>query len=497
MQRKTLLIFTIGGVLLAVISSMIGIGLYKVWFETPTTYYLAQPTFSSDRSPYRRAVSGPAEGGTVNSVGPSFVAASRQARPAVVHIRSSFDSRKSSSSRDFFSNPFRDQLEKEPQDTPQGSASGSGILISADGYIATNNHVIEHADRMEVTLFDNRRFEAKLIGRDASTDLALLKIEEKDLPFLSFGNSDEVEVGQWVLAVGNPMELTSTVTAGIVSAKGRNINLLHADSRYAIESFIQTDAAVNRGNSGGALVDEYGSLVGINTAIASRTGYFAGYSFAIPATIARKVMEDFLAYGEVRRGFLGVQIQAMNAELAEVTGLDIVQGAYVSSVNPSLGAYDAGIREGDVIISVNEIPVNSSSELQEQISRYRPGDKVKINAFRGKQAKTFIVALKALDGAGLPLADIKSGVGFKGSHFRLLTEEEAKKLKLRQGVIVEFAGASLQGGGVEEGFVILEVDGQQIFTIEDLEGALMASSRYVNIKGMYEPGKLQSYSFEW
>ncbi|MDP5170557.1 MAG: trypsin-like peptidase domain-containing protein [Bacteroidia bacterium] len=496
MKRSNIWFLVVGAVALVMMSSLIGVILYKTWFESPAAYYLTQPSFVNS-SPYQQAVNHTENGEVVPPVGPSFIQASSKARPAVVHIRASFRTHHSQQSNDFFSNPFKDQQEEEQDDFPQGIASGSGVLISSDGYIATNNHVVEDADEIEVTLFDNRRYKAELIGRDASTDLALIKISENALPFLAFANSDDVQVGQWVLAVGNPMDLTSTVTAGIVSAKGRNINLLRSDSRYAIESFIQTDAAVNKGNSGGALVDEYGNLVGINTAIASRTGYFAGYSFAIPATIARKVMEDFVAYGEVRRGFLGVQIQPMNAELADITGLDIMQGAYVSSVNQGLGAADAGIKEGDVIISVNEISVNSSSELQEQVSRFRPGDKIKIVAFRRGEKKTFIVALKGLDGVGLPAADLRSGIEFKGSRFRLLTEEEATTFGLRQGVMVESIGSAMKNGGVEKGLVILEVDGKEIFTIEDLERALLSSNDYVNIKGMYEVGKLQSYSFEW
>lgn len=483
----------LGGLALAMTGSVMGIALYKIWFETPKAYYLSPPSFASNASPYRQAVDRGEDG--LPSVGPSFVEASRKARPAVVNIRASLRSRASSGGQNFFSNPFGSPFEQE--EGPYGIASGSGVIISRDGYIATNNHVIEDAESIEVTLVDNRRFEARLIGKDASTDLALLKIEAEELPFLAFANSDEVEVGQWVLAVGNPMDLTSTVTAGIVSAKGRNINLLRSDSQFAIESFIQTDAAVNRGNSGGALIDESGNLVGINTAIASRTGYFAGYSFAIPSTIARKVMEDFVTYGEVRRGFLGVQIQAMNAELADQTGLDILQGAYVSGVNADLGAAEAGIREGDVIVSVNDIAVNSSSELQEQVSRYRPGDKIKLKVFRQGTEKIFVVALKALDGAGLPLGRIKSSLEYKGNWFRLLTEDEANALALRQGVMVQEAGPSLRAGGIESGFVILDINGEDIRDIESLEKALLSAQDNVTIQGLTPGGQRQSYRFEW
>ncbi|MCS7073317.1 MAG: trypsin-like peptidase domain-containing protein, partial [Bacteroidia bacterium] len=296
-----------------------------------------------------------------------FRSAAAQATPAVVHIKSTITKRNSRSSSPFGDdfNPFREFFGDgfiQPQPT---DATGSGVILTADGYVATNNHVIENADKIEVILNDNRSYTATLVGTDPSTDLALLKINEKNLPFLKFGDSDKLEIGEWVLAVGNPFNLTSTVTAGIVSAKARSINILQ--DRFKIESFIQTDAAVNPGNSGGALINTKGELVGINTAIATKTGYFSGYSFAVPVNIVRKVMDDLMQYGEVQRGFLGIEIRDVNAELAKEKKLKDVKGVYVGKVNENSAAESAGLKEGDVITKIDEVKVNTASELQEQI----------------------------------------------------------------------------------------------------------------------------------
>ncbi|MDX2248578.1 MAG: trypsin-like peptidase domain-containing protein [Bacteroidia bacterium] len=485
-----------GAALIALVSSGLGAFIYSTYFENPTYLYLPQEPLATSFSKYTENLP-PEETAKQEGEYPDFVDAAEVARPAVVHIKSRYEGQRQGKEGDFFSNPFREFFDEDMLESPQGMASGSGVLISPDGYVATNNHVIQDADEVEVVLFDNQSFIAKVIGTDVTTDLALLKIEGENLPHLTFGNSDNIKVGQWVLAVGNPMDLTSTVTAGIVSAKGRNINLLHADSEFAIESFIQTDAAVNKGNSGGALVDVNGKLVGINTAIASRTGYYSGYSFAIPATIARKVMEDLLAFGEVRRGFLGVSIRPVDAELAKQHGLTILKGAYVSDVNEELGAAEAGIREGDVIVSINSVPVSSSSELQEQISRFRPGDKVRVLAYRGNEQKQFLVPLKALTSSVLTADHLNGSAEIKGSLFRPLSETEYRKFDVTYGVMVDEAGEKMAKGGIQQGFVITEVDGRKIKTIEDLEAALDESGDYVTIKGLYSKGMIASYSFSW
>lgn len=506
MTKKSIGLLIGSGFVLALLGSLSGVGIYKSFFESSNVVYVQDqtPTTFSRYNP-------PAPSGDASSQSlPDFVQSASLARPAVVHIRARFDSKSAQPNSDFFSNPFRDFFDDEMFEVPEGMATGSGVLISEDGYIITNNHVIADASKVEVTLFDNQTFKAEVIGTDISTDLALLKIDGDALPHLAFGNSDQIRVGQWVLAVGNPMDLTSTVTAGIVSAKGRNINLLRADSEFAIESFIQTDAAVNKGNSGGALVDTKGNLIGINTAIASRTGYYAGYSFAIPSSIARKVMEDLLAFGEVRRGFLGVSIQPVNSALAKREGLSVLKGAFVSRVNPEMGAAEAGLREGDVIISVNEVEVNSSSELQEQVSRYRPGERIKIKAYRGSGLKSFLVTLKELDRSNLNFAEneepetqriapeeIESPIEYKGSNFRPLAREEREKIDVVYGVIIEDVGKTLEDGGIQSGFVITEIDGKSIRSMKDLENALIASGEYVTMKGLYGRGMAASYSFSW
>lgn len=505
MTKKSIGLLIGSGFVLALLGSLSGVGIYKSFFESSNVVYVQDqtPTTFSRYNP-------PAPSGDASLQNlPDFVQSASLARPAVVHIRARFDSKSTQPNSDFFSNPFRDFFDDEMFEVPEGMATGSGVLISDDGYIATNNHVIADASNVEVTLFDNQTFKAEVIGTDISTDLALLKIEGEALPHLAFGNSDQIQVGQWVLAVGNPMDLTSTVTAGIVSAKGRNINLLRADSEFAIESFIQTDAAVNKGNSGGALVDAKGNLIGINTAIASRTGYYAGYSFAIPSSIARKVMEDLLAFGEVKRGFLGVSIQPVNAALAEREGLSVLKGAFVSRVNPDMGAAEAGIREGDVIISVNEVEVNSSSELQEQVSRYRPGEKIKVKAYRGDNLRNFLVTLKELDRSNLNFAEaesdnqriapeeLESPIEYKGSSFRPLAGVERDKIGVPYGVIIDDVGKTLEDGGIQSGFVITEIDGKSIRSMKDLENALIASGEYVTMKGLYGRGMAASYSFSW
>jgi len=276
------------------------------------------------------------------------------------------------------------------------ASSGSGVVLSSDGYIVTNHHVIENSAKVEITLSDKRELIAKVVGFDLNTDLALLKIEARNLIPAQYGNSDQVEVGEWVLAVGNPFNLTSTVTAGIVSAKARNINIL--GNAYAIESFIQTDAVVNPGNSGGALVNTRGELIGINTAIITERGGYEGYSFAIPANLVKKVVEDIRQFGSVRRAILGVQIQEVDGVMASRLGLPSATGAYISRVYPSSTAEIAGLLFGDVITTINDVAISSMPELQEQVGRYRPGDIISLEYYRsGKKYRRDNVRLKAIE----------------------------------------------------------------------------------------------------
>ena len=311
-----------------------------------------------------------------------FTEAAEKSVNAVVHIRAEIVT--SNTYYDFFG-AFLEQIYGGKIEIPDNVSVGfgSGVVISPDGYIVTNNHVVEGARKIEVTFNNKHKRLAKIIGTDPTTDIALIKVEAKDLECLTFGDSDQVRVGEWVLAVGNPFNLTSTVTAGIVSAKARNINIL---GNGTIESFIQTDAAVNPGNSGGALVNTKGDLVGINAAIASRTGSYVGYSFAIPSNIAKKVVEDFMLYGSLQRAYIGVAVAEMTEELAEQKGIDGLSGVYVVELYANSGAHKAGIKKGDVLLSINDMPVDTRSQLTGVVAQYRPGDKVNVKLMRdGKE----------------------------------------------------------------------------------------------------------------
>ncbi|RMG78765.1 MAG: Do family serine endopeptidase, partial [Bacteroidetes bacterium] len=402
--------------------------------------------------------------------------------------------------RDFFGDrggdlfgPFFKFYSPKGEQGPQVRiGTGSGVIINDKGYIVTNNHVVENADDLEVTLHDNRTFKATVIGTDPSTDLALIQIKAKDLPTIPLVNSDNIKVGEWVLAVGNPLGLTSTVTAGIVSAKGRNINILK--EQFAVESFIQTDAAINPGNSGGALVNLSGGLVGINTAIASPTGVFTGYGFAIPSNIVNKVVEDLLTYGVVQRGVLGVMIRSLDGNLAKEKDLEITNGAYVDSLLENSAAGAAGIQPGDVIIGVDDHEIKSSPELQAAIAQHRPGDKVKIRVNRKGEEKVFTVTLNNRDGGkDLVKKEHKKVLTILGADFETLDEKTAKKLDISGGVRVKklYAGKLRKYTNMRPGFIITKVDGQKVKSVEDLVKALKNKKGGVMLEGVYEdiPGE--------
>lgn len=325
-----------------------------------------------------------------NSVAFDFKTAAAKSMPAVVHISAKVVQPTSSRSQDPFRFFFRDDFGGAPQ-----GGTGSGVFYSSDGYIVTNNHVVGMADEVEVTLYDNRTYEAKVIGKDDKTDLAVIKIEGNDFPTLDFADSDEATVGEWVLAVGNPFELTSTVTAGIISAKGRSINLLGGGQ--AIEAFIQTDAAVNPGNSGGALVDAEGRFLGINTAIATRTGVFSGYSFAIPINLVRRIADDIIEYGSFKRAFLGVEIQELDSELAKEIGVDFTQGVVIASLMDGGSAQFAGLQPQDVITQVDGKLIKSVPELQEIVGRAKAGDTLNLFINRKGKSLEIPVRLKSAD----------------------------------------------------------------------------------------------------
>ncbi len=402
--------------------------------------------------------------------------------------------------RDFFG-PDQFFRFEQPGPSQPSVGTGSGVIINESGYIVTNNHVIDNAADIEVTLTNNKTYKATVIGTDPSTDLALLQIKAENLPTLKLLDSDEVKVGEWVMAVGNPLGLNSTVTAGIVSAKGRNINILK--ERFAVESFIQTDAAINPGNSGGALVNLNGGLVGINTAIASPTGAYAGYGFAVPSNIVNKVVEDLLQYGSVQRGVLGVMIRSVDGNLAKAEGLSVTTGVYVDSLLQNSAAGDAGVEPGDIITAVNGQAVTNSSELQERIARYRPGDEVELTLLRSGNEKTLSVTLRSRFGdTALAEGNAPNAVLRKlGATLKALSEEEAKTLGIEGGVqVVSLYGGKLrQFTNMREGFVITRVDGQPVRDEADLISILdNKTAGGVLIEGVYPdmPGE-QYYAFGW
>lgn len=436
-----------------------------------------------------------------------FTIAAEKVMQAVVHIRSSVHqeipdtgSRENDDSfdmfRDFFGDNFR-RFFDDPQDMPR-EGIGSGVIIQSDGYIVTNNHVIDGADEIEVSLYDNRAYTAKVIGIDPNTDIALIKIEEESLPYLSVANSDEVKVGEWVLAVGNPFNLSSTVTAGIVSAKGRAIGILR--ERYAVESFIQTDAAVNPGNSGGALVDLNGDLIGINTAIASMTGSYAGYAFAVPANIVAKVVDDLKNYGTVQRGVLGVFISTVNNELVQKNKLDVVSGVLIDSVLANSAALESGILKGDVIIAVEGITVKSVADLQAVVAQHRPGDVVNLKVNRQGNIKSFGVNLKNIEGSTEIVQRERTEVfNTLGAEFEELSDSQISDLNIKGGVRVSklLPGKLRQDTDMQEGFIITKIDGRSIRSLEEVEEILDGKTGGVLIEGIYpeKPDDIRFYAF--
>lgn len=426
-----------------------------------------------------------------------FVSAAEKTVNAVVHIRTEII-RKSNTYEDFFG-MFHEYLYGQ---TPQAQnrtqiGFGSGVVLSADGYIVTNNHVVEGADNIEVTFNDKHKRKAVVIGADPTTDLALIKVEAENLDFLTLGNSDEVKIGEWVLAVGNPFNLTSTVTAGIVSAKARNINILGDNS--SIESFIQTDAAINRGNSGGALVNTNGELIGINAAIASHTGVYEGYSFAIPSNIVRKVVDDLLQYGELQRAYLGVVIREITAEFAEEKGFENMNGVYVAEISPNSGADDAGIEAGDIILSVNNNAVNSLSQLLESINQYRPGDMVTVKVLHNDQEKIFNVELRNQEGTTevTKRSEERFFSDELGIYIEPVTAKEKNELGLNNGMkVVDIQDGIFKRGGINKGFIITKINGQNISTKQDFKSALsQKNNNKTRIEGLYPHGMKISFEF--
>ena len=472
----------------ALLGGVLTLGGYKLFMETGEGKPIETTGYVENKTPVNVR--------TVSALSglPSFTEASALSTPAVVHIKSNIVVQ--TRSRSFFGDPwssdfFEDFFNPRPRNR-NAQASGSGVISSPDGYIVTNHHVIKDANTVEVVLHDGRSYEAQIVGTDPSTDLALLKVDEKQLPYLPMGNSDELLVGDWVLAVGNPFNLASTVTAGIVSAKARNINILQGQS--AIESFIQTDAAVNPGNSGGALVNAKGELVGINTAIASPTGAYSGYSFAVPVEIVKKVVQDLMVHGVVQRAYLGAEMIELNGEVANKLELDRNQGIYIDRVIEGGSVANAGLLAGDIIIAIDGKTIRKSSELQEYVGRHRPGDVIEAEVLRNDRVQTVSVELQnsmgTTDVVHKQEARIMEDLGVE---LEPLSSKELAQLNLKGGVRI----LNIQEGKIRQftdirpGFVITRLDNQTVEDVAELERILQNKTGGVMLEGIYpdRPGK--------
>jgi Do/DeqQ family serine protease len=414
-----------------------------------------------------------------------FGYAASKVTASVVHIRTSYGP------GDFSVNALELYF-----DAPTRS-SGSGVIISDDGYIVTNNHVVEGSSNIEVVMNDKQRFFAKLIGVDPTTDLALLKVRGRNLPFLKYGDSDAITPGQWVLAVGNPFDLNSTVTAGIVSAKARNIGILHERNNLQVEAFIQTDAAVNPGNSGGALVNLSGELIGINSAIATSNGSYQGYSFAIPVSLVKKVMDDLLEFGQVQRGLLGIQIRDVDAKVAEDHGLKVSQGVFIDRVNGGSSAEDAGLLQGDVIVGIDGHEITSVSVLQEWVARNRPGKEIIVSYLRGGEEREAAARLRNIAGTEtVDKKEVKEEIA--GAHFEDVPFKELASLQLEGGVrIKRIERGKWKTAGIKKDFIIAYLDKIPVDNVADLNRILDVKKGGVLVEGYYADGSKGTFGLEW
>ena len=491
------------------------VGMFSGATTFGTIQYFDKKNNNSDFSYFHEANSN-AQFAGINSaaVGDDFVKAAKTTVPAVVTIKN-YQTRNSNrmSEQDlfeqFFGNPFGNSTPKQkqqqtPNDVPSGL--GSGVIISPDGYIISNNHVVAGANKLEVILSNKKSYVANLVGSDPSTDIALLKIEEKGLPYLNFTNSDLVEVGQWVLAVGNPLGLNSTVTAGIVSAKGRSIDLLSQQSRTPIESFIQTDAAINPGNSGGALVNINGDLIGINSAISSNTGYYEGYGFAVPSNLAKKVVEDIKKFGLVQRGFLGVgsldlsddrQVAIYNQK--EKANIKVSSGIMITEVSQNSGAEDAGLRKGDIIKKIDNSTVETFADLSAAVGSKRPGDKVTVTYIRNGKNYTETVTLKDQKGSTSFRSKADLSVTEKiGGSFEELSDRYKVSFGIESGVIAKNIeeGGELDKIGIYDNYIVIEINGKPVNSQKDVEKVLNNYKGTVSIKFMDEYGRIYQKGFK-
>ncbi len=431
----------------------------------------------------------PEKGTLASAVESQFNTAAETGVKAVVHVKTETEV------ETYAANPFYYFFFGDRGMPPKQAVLGfgSGVILSPDGYIVTNYHVIKDAHRIQVTLDDKRTFKAELVGVDPPTDLALLKIKAKDLPYLRFGDVNQVRLGDWVLAIGNPFNLTSTVTAGIISAKGRNLGII-GNKEYKIESYLQTDAALNPGNSGGALVNLRGELIGINSAIISPTGGYTGYSFAIPADIVKKVVEDIEKYGQVQRAYLGVQVLDIDAEVAKEKHLDKIEGVYVEGLVPGGAAEEAGIRKGDIILAINGKKVNSLAELKEELSLYRPKDKVNVLVKRDGKTKQIVAVLRNSQGS----TELIKAAGYvDGARFEPLTRRERDHLHIDYGVrVTDIKPGKFMDIGIRKGYIILSINGEEVRTPEDVARILAGGAERIRaIEGIQSDGTYFSYEF--
>jgi Do/DeqQ family serine protease len=492
-KNKIMMNKVLSTVLIASVTSLATFAAAKKFIYRDTPFFKNTPTEAS----FHQTSYNTNEGGTLGGYTDLESAAAASVK-SVVHVKVNTKAQVVQTQSPFGSDDFFGQFfGGGRQYIPQGQSSGSGVVVSADGYIVTNNHVVENANDITVSFNDKNAMKAVVVGKDASTDLALLKVEATNLPALNFGNSDNVRLGQWVLAVGYPLNLETTVTAGIVSAKSRSIGIHAQKSKSAIESFIQTDAAVNPGNSGGALVDAEGNLIGINSAIASPTGSYAGYSYAIPSNLVKKVIEDLKKYGNVQRGYLGINpMSAKDAAPEEISAyhLDNINGVYVAAVNKGSGADDAGLKDGDIITKINGFAVSTTPELLEQVGRYSPGNKIDVTYTRAGKEITAKVELKNINGN---TKIVKNEYATKlAASFRSLSKEESRKLGIQGGVLVTNVGSGeLAQTQMKRNFIITAVNEENVNTVEQLNNEVNSSDGKVQFSGLY-PGYQGVYYYE-
>jgi Do/DeqQ family serine protease len=479
--------YLLGGLLMAVLGASIALFAYTRLVVRPTMAITKDSSQVEVQNAKAYLTSLQTQEGQID-----FTYAAEQTVHAVVHVHTK-TMMASSSDNPIMEWFYGDRYSSKPQ---IANGYGSGVIISGDGYIITNNHVIENAESVEVTLNDKRIFTAKIIGRDPGSDIALLKIKTENLPYIKYGDSEQLKLGEWVLAVGNPFNLTSTVTAGIVSAKGRSLQL--NEGNYRIESFIQTDAALNMGNSGGALVNTKGLLVGITSAILSPNGAYAGNSFAIPVTIVKKVVNDLKEFGEVQRAIIGVNIQDVDADIATKQNLSEVKGTLVTRIIPSGSAQEAGMKENDVIIKFDGQEVNTVAELQEQVGKHRPGDKANVTYIRNGKESTIPITLKNVAGnTKVVTTDMEDAQDIVfGAKLQSLSSSEMNSLNIDYGVkVLEVNKGKFKDIGMAQGYIIMGINGKKVKTPDDVRQLTDNGAKLKSIEGVLPDGTAFNYTF--